>query len=450
MKKNLTFKETILVASTFFGMLFGAGNMIFPVHMGQLAGSNFWPAIIGFIITAVSMPLLGIISIGVSKKNNLLELGSIVGEKYKYFLTIVLYLTIGPFFAIPRCATTSYTVGLTNIISGNERVSLFIFTFIFFAIVLFFALKPSGITSYIGKFLNPAFLIFLFTLIIVALMKNTSSISKFTPYDNYSTKPFFNGFLEGYNTMDTIASLAFGITIIEIIKKFGVTDEKNITKNIISSGLIACIVMAIIYILTTLIGVKSLSSFQISENGGVALSQISNLYFGKFGNILLLLIITFACLKTALGLVVSCSEMFSAMFPKFLDTKKWAIVFTVFSFIVSNFGLTTIIKYSIPVLMFIYPTTICIIILSIFGKLFNYKKEVYISAITLNMIAAFFDLLKTLPADLTNIINVTPAVNLAEKYLPFFDLGLGWIIPTIIGIIIGLFINNNRKTTISK
>lgn len=445
MKKNLTFKETVLVASTFFGMLFGAGNMIFPVHMGQLAGSNFWPAIIGFIITAVSMPLLGIVSLGISKKNNLLELGALVGEKYKYFLTIVLYLTIGPFFAIPRCATTSYTVGLTNIVTDNEKLALFIFTFIFFAVVLFFALKPSGITNYIGKFLNPVFLTFLFILIIVVLFNNNSNISEFKPYDNYATKPFFNGFLEGYNTMDTIASLAFGITIIEIIRKFGVTEEKDITKNILSSGLLACIVMAIIYILTTLIGVKSLSSFQISENGGIALSEISNLYFGKFGNILLLLIITFACLKTALGLVVSCSEMFNAMFPKFLSTKQWAIAFTVFSFVASNFGLTTIIKYSIPVLMFIYPTTICIIVLSIFGKFFNYKKEVYVSAIIFNMLAAFFDLLKTLPAELTNIINVTPAINFAEKYLPLFGLGLGWIIPTAIGIVIGLLINVNHK-----
>ena len=361
MKKNLSFKETLLVASTSFGMLFGAGNMIFPVHMGQLAGSNFWPATIGFIVTAVSMPLLGIISLGVSNKNDLFELGSLVGEKYKYIFTIVLYLTIGPFFAIPRCATTSFTVGLTNIINGNEKLYLFIFTFVFFAIVLFFALKPNGIINWIGKFLNPAFLIFLSILIIVVLINSKNNISEFMPDNSYLTKPFFNGFLEGYNTMDTIASLAFGITIITIIKNFGVTENKNITKNIISSGLITCTLMALIYILTTLIGVKSLANFQISENGGVALSQISNFYFGKIGNILLLLIITFACLKTALGLVVSCSEIFNTMFPKFLSIKQWAVVFTIFSFIISNFGLSSIINYSIPVLMFIYPMTISII-----------------------------------------------------------------------------------------
>ena len=445
MKKNLSFKETILVASTFFGMLFGAGNMIFPVHMGQLAGSNFWPATIGFIVTAVSMPLLGIISLGVSNKNDLFELGSLVGEKYKYIFTIVLYLTIGPFFAIPRCATTSFTVGLTNIINGNEKLYLFIFTFVFFAIVLFFALKPNGIINWIGKFLNPAFLIFLSILIIVVLINSKNNISEFMPDNSYLTKPFFNGFLEGYNTMDTIASLAFGITIITIIKNFGVTENKNITKNIISSGLITCTLMALIYILTTLIGVKSLANFQISENGGVALSQISNFYFGKIGNILLLLIITFACLKTALGLVVSCSEIFNTMFPKFLSIKQWAVVFTIFSFIISNFGLSSIINYSIPVLMFIYPMTISIILLSIFGRFFNYQKEVYVAATILNIFAAFFDLVKTLPSEITNIINVSPLVDFANKYLPLYDLGLGWLIPTLLGVIIGLIIAKRNK-----
>ena len=445
MKKNLSFKETILVASTFFGMLFGAGNMIFPVHMGQLAGSNFWPATIGFIVTAVSMPLFGIVSLGVSKKNDLFELGGLVGEKYKYIFTIVLYLTIGPFFAIPRCATTSYTVGFTNLVNGNDKLYLFLFTFVFFAIVLFFALKPAGIINWIGKFLNPAFLIFLSILIVVALINSNHSIMEFTPDASYMNKPFFNGFLEGYNTMDTIASLAFGITIITIIKNCGVTENSSITKNIIISGLITCTLMAVIYILTTLIGVKSLAHFEISENGGIALSQISNYYFGKIGNLLLLLIITFACLKTALGLVVSCSEIFNTMFPKFLSIKQWAVVFTIFSFVVSNFGLSTIINYSIPVLMFIYPMTISIIFLSIFGKFFNYRKEVFVVATAFNVFAAFFDLVKTLPAEITNVINVTPLMDFAGKYLPLYDLGLGWVIPTLLGVIIGLIIAKRNK-----
>ena len=111
MKKNLTFKELIFVASMLFGMFFGAGNLIFPIFMGQLAGHHVWAASAGFLITGVGLPLLGVAALGVSQKDGLLELSSQIGRKYGVFFTCLLYLTIGPFFAIPRCATVSFTVG---------------------------------------------------------------------------------------------------------------------------------------------------------------------------------------------------------------------------------------------------------------------------------------------------------------------------------------------------
>ena len=447
MKKNLTMKESILIGSMLFGMFFGAGNLIFPVHMGQLAGTNFWPAVLGFIFTGVGLPLLGVASLAASKKDSLFDLGSLVGDRFKYFFTIILYLTIGPFFAIPRCATTSFTVGLVPLLNGgSEVIPRLIFTFIFFSLALLFALKPSGIMDYIGKFINPIFLIFLSILIIVAFIHPMISVNNITPDDSYTANAFFKGFLEGYNTMDAIASLAFGITVITVIRNLGITNESDVARNTIKAGLIGCSLMALIYILTTYMGVMSRGVFETSDNGGIALSQISNHYFGKFGIYFLLVVVTMACFKTSIALIVSCSEIFNKLFPKSLSVKQWAYVFTIFSFVISNFGLNAIIAYAIPVLMFIYPIAICLIFLALFGKYFDYSKKVFSITISLTSVAALFDFVVNFPKDSIIPNGFIDFVHeLGNKILPFYNIGLGWIAPAILGLIIGYAFSKMNK-----
>ena len=109
MKKRLSFSETMAVGSMLFGLFFGAGNLIFPALMGQKAGANVWPAIVGFLITGVGIPLLGVASMGMSRSDGLMQMSSRVGRKYGMFFTCALYLTIGPFFAIPRCGRSTPT-----------------------------------------------------------------------------------------------------------------------------------------------------------------------------------------------------------------------------------------------------------------------------------------------------------------------------------------------------
>lgn len=440
MKKSLSLKESILVGSMLFGMFFGAGNLIFPVHMGQLAGTNVWPAILGFVLTGVGIPLLGVACLGASKKDSLFDLAGLVGDKYKYFLTTILYLTIGPFFAIPRCASTSFTIGLKPLVGDNNIIiAQLIFTLIFFAIVLFFSLRPSGIMTWVGQYINPIFLIFLAILIIVSFINPLGKITTVTPDEAYISNPFFKGFIEGYGTMDAIAALAFGITIIRVVRDLGIKDETDVAVNTVKAGAIGCALMAIIYILTTLMGTMSRGVYETTSNGGEALAQIANHYFGKFGINFLLAVVTLACIKTAISLVISCSEMFYKMFPKFLSEKTWAVVFTVFSFIISNFGLTAIITYAIPVLMFLYPLTISIILLALFGKFFDYDKKVFVTATIFNILAAILDFIVAFPSSIIIPQSLIESGKfIGSKYLPFFNLGLGWIIPTIIGLIIGL------------
>lgn len=437
---KLTIKQRLLTAFTLFGMFFGAGNLIFPVHLGQLAGRNAWSAIIGFCITAVGIPILGVAAIGSTHSDGLQSLADRVGKKYSCFFTALLYLTIGPFFAIPRCATTSFTTGVAPMISLNEQAALFIFSLLFFGFTLFFSLRPGKITVWIGKIINPVFLVFLAVLVFTALLNPTAVISSVAPAADYEEKALFSALIEGYGTMDAIAGLAFGIVVINIIRDMGVTDDAAIAGDVLRSGIVTGALMALIYILTIIMGTQSRGVFETSENGGIALAQISEYYLGSFGKAVLAITITFACLKTAIGLVTSCSEAFLKLLPGRLSYKAWAVIFSAFSFAVSNVGLSAIINYSLPVLMFLYPLAITLILLALFGKLFNHDRKVYVCVTVFTLIAALFDFLKTLPAELQESLNLSGIIELGRAVLPMFDLNLGWVVPSIAGLILGLIL----------
>ena len=450
--KKLTMRQKILVAGTLFGMFFGAGNLIFPVHLGQLAGRNVIPAIIGFIVTAVGIPIFGVAAIGITHSDGLQTLSSKVGKVYGIFFTCLLYLTIGPLFAIPRCATVSFTTGVAPMLldPSKEWLALLIFSAIFFAFVLFFSLRPGKITVWIGKIINPIFLLFLAVLVIAALTNPGASIAAVEPVEAYATgtSSFFSSFIEGYGTMDAIAGLAFGIVVVDVIRRMGVDNDDAVAVDVLGSGALTGILMAVIYIVTILMGTQSRGLFEISDNGGIALTQIAGHYFGGVGQIILAVTITFACLKTSIGLVTSCSETFVKMTHGKLSYKAWAILFTLFSFAVSNVVLSAIIEYSIPVLMLIYPPAIALIILAFIGKFFHHDKAVYISVMAFTWAAAIFDFMKTLPAGVQSSLHLDRLVAFARQYLPLFDLNLGWFLPACLGFVIGLVIHFSGRSKI--
>lgn len=443
MKKQLTLWQRVLVAGTLFGMFFGAGNLIFPVHLGQCAGSNVVIAMIGFIISAVCIPILAVAAIGSTHSDGLQALASKVGKGYSYGFTCLLYLTIGPFFAIPRCATTSFTVGVAPLLgeSTSQGLWLLIFSAVFFALVLFFSLRPHRITVWIGKIINPLFLFFFGILLIAALTGSNADISAIAPEEGFREHVFFTSVIEGYGTMDAIAGLAFGIVVINIIRSMGIEDDSAVAGDVLRSGILTGILMGAIYVAAIFMGAQSRELFATSENGGIALAQIANHFLGFWGSLILAVTISFACLKTSIGLVISCSEAFSRMFPKGPGYCVYAIIFTLFSFCVSNFGLSAILSYSLPVLMFLYPLSISLIVLALTGRLFDHDRAVYISVTLFTGIAALFDLAKTLPAGL----QPEGMLRLGELILPFYDLNLGWVIPALLGLAIGLLIRGLRK-----
>ena len=447
--KKLTLRQKILVAGTLFGMFFGAGNLIFPVHLGQMAGQNALPAIIGFIITAVGVPILGVAAIGVTHSDGLQTLSGKVGKGYGIFFTCLLYLTIGPLFAIPRCATVSFTTGITPLLGADspERLYLLLFSAVFFAFVLFFSLRPGKITVWIGKIINPLFLFFFAVLMLAALLAPGAAISAVEPVDAYRSDAFFPALIEGYGTMDAIAGLAFGIVVIDVIRRMGVDNDDAIAEDVLSSGLLTGALMALIYVVSIVVGAQSRGLFELSENGGIALTQIAGHYLGGVGLFILAFTITFACLKTSIGLVTACAETFSKMTNGKISYRSWAILFTVFSFAVSNIGLSAIIEYSIPMLMLIYPPAIALILLAFLGKFFAHDRTVYITTMTGTWAAAIFDCMKTLPAPVQTALHLDAPIAFAAAHLPLFDKNLGWLLPAVIGFAAGMAIRASRRQT---
>ena len=447
--KKLTLRQNILVAGTLFGMFFGAGNLIFPVHLVQMAGQNALPAIIGFIITAVGIPILGVAAIGITHSDGLQTLSGKVGKGYGIFFTCLLYLTIGPLFAIPRCATVSFTTGITPLLGADspERLYLLLFSAVFFAFVLFFSLRPGKITVWIGKIINPLFLFFFAVLMLAALLAPGAAVSAVEPVEAYRSDAFFPALIEGYGTMDAIAGLAFGIVVIDVIRRMGVDNDDTIAEDVLSSGLLTGALMALIYVVSIVVGAQSRGLFELSENGGIALTQIAGHYLGGVGLFILAFTITFACLKTSIGLVTACAETFSKMTNGKISYRSWAILFTVFSFAVSNIGLSAIIEYSIPMLMLIYPPAIALILLAFLGKFFAHDRTVYIATMIGTWAAAIFDCMKTLPAPVQAALHLDAPIAFAAAHLPLFDKNLGWLLPAVIGFAAGMAIRASRRQT---
>lgn len=439
MREKLSFKESLLIGSLLFGLFFGAGNLIFPVELGQRSGDNGILATIGFLLSGVGIPVIGVVASALSKSESLYEMALPVSRKYSIFFTCLLYLTIGPFFAIPRTSTVAFEVGIRAFIGdANIGFALFIFSAIFFLTALYFSLKPGKLMDYIGKYMTPIFLGLLSILIIMSILRPMGPFSTNAPIEKYQAQPLFVGLIDGYNTMDALASLAFAIIIISNIRKLGVQDPKAVAKETLKSGLVCILGMGFVYSALSYMGSTSLGIMSLGENGGLVLSEISRFYLGNAGKILLASIVTLACLKTGIGLISACGQMFEEMFANSLSYNKYVMVFTLVSFGIANLGLDKIIALSIPVLMFTYPLAIVLIILSLMAPIIDKSPIVYKWAIAFTFLAAIFDFLKALPEPVNINPLVVSMVNFAKQVLPGFELGFGWVLPACLGLLLGL------------
>ena len=446
MKTKLSFRELLAVGSMLFGLFFGAGNLIFPASMGQLAGSRVLTASAGLLVTGVGLPLLGVAALGISRCDGLAALTRRVGKNYSLFFTCLLYLTIGPFFAIPRCATVPFEVGVAPALGGGGgQGALALFSLVFFGAVLWFSLRPGKILTWVGKVLNPLFLVCLAVLVVTALVRPMGPLDAAAPEGAFAQSAFVGGFLEGYNTMDALAGLAFGIVVVQVIRGLGVTEPGAVAVNTVAAGCLGCGLMGVIYLAVAVVGAESRGLYPAASNGGEALLTIARHYFGAFGAVILAVTVTFACVKTAVGLITSCSQTFCELFPRGPSYQVWAVGFCLFSFGAANFGLETILAWATPVLMFLYPLSIVLILLTLCGGFFGNDKTVLKWTIGCTAVASVFDLLRTLPGETQAFFHLEGVVAWAQTWLPLCKQGFGWVLPAFVGLVIGLMLRRVRR-----
>ncbi len=439
MSSRLRPSQTLLLGSLIFGLFFGAGNLIFPAQMGRTAGQAAAVATAGFLITAVGLPLLGVVAAALSRARDMRELTSATSRRFALAFTCALYLTIGPLFAIPRTATVSYEVGIRPLLSPDAgRWPLVAFSLVFFALTAAAALRPGRLLDWVGRYLTPLFLVLLAALVVAAIVRPMTGEALPSAAGPYADRAFTAGLLDGYNTMDALASLALAIVIVDAVRRLGVSSPGRMAAEIGKASVVAGAGMAIVYGALAFIGATSVGSVAEAANGGALLAAVSRHLFGGPGQVLIAAIVFVACLKTAIGLITACGEMFAALLPVGGGYRWWTLGFVAVSLLIANAGLATIVSYSIPVLMFLYPLTIVTILLGLATPLLARRRPVYRWVVGATALAAVFDLLAALPAPLSEAGVVTSATRAAGSVLPGFESGFGWVVPALVGLVVGL------------
>lgn len=364
----MTRRQVLTVGFMLFAMFFGAGNLIFPPVVGFNSGDYFWPAIFGFILTGVGLPLISTATAALSDGG--------YGEAFKkihpYFsviLIVAVYLTIGPFFAIPRTATTAYEMGVLPLLSENSSVALLITSIIFFAVTLYLVLNPDNLANNIGNYLTPILLITIF-IVAVRIIWMYAGADVSSSINNFGDGGAFSySFTEGYLTMDTISTMAFAILVINAIKGMGITYKREIFTGTLKAAVIAAAILGLVYGSLSWIGNNVILENGLPETqnvGAYLLQFMAEESMGIFGVAMLGIVVLIACITTSSGLIYACAEYFNSLVPS-VSYKKFAIVFTIISFILANQGLDTIIEGSVPVLSLIYPVAISAVFLLVFS-----------------------------------------------------------------------------------
>ena len=437
-EKKLKTRDYVVIASLLFGLFFGAGNLIFPLHLGQLAGANWFPAMLGFLVTAVALPLLGVLAIAATHAEGVYDIGRPLGRFFALAFMVLIHATIGPMFGTPRTATVSFTTGVLPMLpKAWAQVGLLVFSALFFAAAFFLSYKERKITTAVGKILNPVFLVLLFFVFFIGFSHPMGNPATQTVTAAYKNASFMNGFLQGYNTMDALAALAFGVTVVTAVRGLGLKNDDDVAKSTAKAGVMATSWIGLIYAALILLGSMSLAHFKLSPEGGTAFNQVVTYYFGAAGHAVLATLLTLTCLTTAVGLVAAFAQDFYRHFPK-VSYRVWLALTSFLSFLTANFGLEQIIAWSVPMLMFLYPFSMVLILLSVFGKAFHHDPLVYRFVVGFTAVPAVLDMFAAFPAFVSQSALGLALHSFQLHFLPFAGMGLGWLVPAGIGLAVGL------------
>lgn len=430
-ERRLEGRDLLLVGFTLFSMFFGAGNLIFPPNIAAQAGTQTWPAMLGLALSAVGLPVLGVVA--VARSGGLDALGSRVHPAFARVFTIVAYLAIGPCLAIPRTATTSFEMAVPPFVGADAPIGVYqlVYSLVFFAAALFIALRPEKLTDRLGKILCPILVALIVVTFVGCLVNPLEGYGPAT--GDYATHAVVKGFIEGYQTMGHHRRPGLrhchcgehprpggggGGRRGAGYRPGGGGRRRDVAGGLLHAGPHRRPVWR--------------RTPQPGRRGG-ALTNVVGLLFGTVGSVLLAGIFLIACFNVCVGLISSCGEYFHSICPR-LSYRGWAVLFALVSMAISNAGLTQILEVSAPVLSAIYPVAIVLIALSFFQRWLEGRRWVYPAAVLCTGVFSVLFALKGLKVPLDFL-----------DALPLADVGLGWVLPAGVGVVLGLLLSGRKR-----
>lgn len=433
MNKQLSKSDIIGLGFMNFAFFLGAGNIIFPPLAGSMAGEHLNLAILGFLATAVGLPLITMIAVA-KAGGGLTIMTKHLPVKLATALSLAIFIIIGPSFATPRTALVAFELGIKPFIFEPTAVSLTVFSVFFFALVGALSLSTGKLLDMIGKVITPLLILLLLMLAVTVFLNPLGEIGSSSV--EYANTPFVKGFLEGYNTMDTFGALVFGMLIINVIKSKGINDKKSQYKYLLIAGLIASVGLTFVYISLFYLGATSQEIAPNVTNGGEIIAVYVSTLFGSPGQYLLSFVVGLACLTTAVGLVSAMSDFLKELKPRW-NHKYLVVINCLLCALVTNIGLSQLISFSVPVLFAVYPVAIALVALTYCNNILINKKDAYRFVLAVSLLFGLLDGLKVAGINMNSF-----------SFLPLFDKGMAWVLPTTVALLIAVFLFKEKEQKI--
>lgn len=419
--RSLAPRQTLSVGITLFSMFFGAGNLILPPLLGVQAGSEGLPAILGFFVTGVGLPVLGIVAVALS--GTLRDLATRVHPTFARVFVALVYLSIGPCLAIPRTASTAFEMLAPLLPEGaSPELARLAFSVAFFAVAYVLALRPGRLTRLLGRVTGPALIALIVVVVASALASLPGMVPAPAPVAPYDGAPAVAGFLTGYQTMDLLASLTFGIVIATNVRGLGVSAPRDVTRAVCGAGVIAGVLMMAVYGGLCVVGYELSADLATVTNGAVVITASASAHFGIAGTAIVAAIFLLACLNVCIGLISCCGSYFAEELPR-VSYRACALAFAVFSCAVSNLGLDAIISFSATLLGALYPPAIVLVAMGLLRRRCDAVPAVWPWTVGVTVAVSVAEALRDALA---------PALALPLDALPLADMGLGWVLPALL------------------
>lgn len=420
-------RDIFIVGFALFSMFFGAGNLIFPPFLGMESGKDWLIPLIGFVVADAGIAMLVIIATA-RCKGSMDDVLRRAGKGLARVMSVAALACLA-LLVIPRTCATTYEMGIMPIFGDHGPVAKAVFSIIFFGLTLAFTIRSSKVIDIIGKYLTPALLLVLFVLIVKGIISPAGPMS---PEHMIDKNLFGEGISQGYQTMDALGAASMAtIMLMSIIAK-GYTSDKDQIGMTIKAGFVACVFLAVVYGGLTYLGATVSTLYDTSIPQASLLVEITSiLLYGQVGKVILGVIVALACLTTSTGLTASISTYFEGISKA--SYKQLVIGICVASMLISNLGVDSIIAISVPILQTIYPVLLAIVVMELAGK--HIKNDNAFKG------AAYVTLVISLLSAINGMTGAVPFI----QSLPLAGLGFNWVIPAILGGIVGNFIKSNKQ-----